>query len=142
MPQLDLVDETFVVADPGTLASIIHEVDRWRRWWPDLRLSVFEDRAERGIRWNVAGALSGSSLSGSMEVWLEPFGDGVIVHYFLRADFLRASQSTRPAFPSRRAVREIHGWQRRTKRIFWSLKDEVEEGRPAGEPRSPDTDGV
>src|SRR5437879_1970874 len=79
--QLDLVDETFVVASPAELARLVRNPARWRQWWPDLDLSVFQDRGEQGIRWNVRGA-----LAGSMEVWLEPSGDGVIVHYYLRCD--------------------------------------------------------
>ena len=54
---------------------------RWRRWWPDLRLQVIEDRADKGIRWTVAGP-----LAGTMEIWLEPMLDGVILHYFLHAE--------------------------------------------------------
>ena len=53
----------------------------WRRWWPDLRLQVVEDRADKGIRWAVTGA-----LTGTMEIWLEPSLDGVVLHYFLHAE--------------------------------------------------------
>jgi len=86
---------------------------------------VFADRGEAGVRWNVGGA-----LAGSMEVWLEAFGDGVIVHYYLRAD--------RPGTPYssvRQAAREVRRRQRAAKRVFWRLKDELESGRASGEPR-------
>ena len=34
-----------------------------------------------GHRWTVAGA-----LTGTMEIWLEPVLDGVVLHYFLHAE--------------------------------------------------------
>ena len=39
------------------------------------------DRGVKGVQWAVRGA-----LTGSMEIWLEPVGDGTVVHWFLRAD--------------------------------------------------------
>ena len=126
VPRFDLVDETFVVATPAAVAAAIGDPQRWRRWWPDLRLSIFQDRAEQGIRWNLDGA-----LAGSMEVWLEPYGDGVIVHYYLRAD-----PPPGRAFSARSARREQRRRALRAKQVFWGLKDELEAGRPAGEPRA------
>jgi hypothetical protein len=124
VPQLDMIDETFVVAEPATVAAAVHDPQRWRRWWPELELAVFADRGVQGVRWNVTGA-----LAGSMEIWLEPFGDGVILHYYLRANPAGA-----PHRSARRAVAEGHRRQRATKRIFWALKDELEGGRRPGEP--------
>lgn len=121
-----MIDESFVVAGPGAVAAVLHDPGRWRAWWPDLELSVFADRGDHGVRWNVGGA-----LAGSMEVWLEAFGDGVIVHYYLRAD-----RAGTPYESVRQAGREIHRRQRAAKRVFWRLKDELESGRRAGEPRS------
>jgi hypothetical protein len=126
VPQLDLIDETFVVATPAEVARLVRTPDRWPRWWPDLRLTVFEDRGEQGVRWNVTGA-----LAGSMEVWLEPFGDGVIVHYYLRCDPAGGHASLRTGA----VLRRIRRRQKATKRLFWRMKDELEGGRPAGEPR-------
>lgn len=126
MPRFDLVDETFVVAAPAAVAAAIGDPERWRRWWPDLRLSIFQDRAEQGIRWNLAGA-----LAGSMEVWLEPYGDGVIVHYYLRAD-----PPPGRTFSAGAARREQRRRALRAKQVFWGLKDELEAGRRAGEPRT------
>lgn len=130
MPQVDLIDETFVVAGPDEVAAAVHDADSWRRWWPDLRLTVFQDRGTKGVRWSISGA-----LVGSMEVWLEPYGDGVIVHYYLRAD------PTPPGHPTgvatvhwRRALKEIQRRQRMTKRVFWSMKDVLEGSRKAAEP--------
>jgi hypothetical protein len=126
VPQVDVIDESFMVADPRVLAAVLHDPGRWRAWWPDLALSVFADRGEAGVRWNVGGA-----LAGSMEVWLEAFGDGVIVHYYLRAD-----RAGTPYTSLRQATREIRRRQRAAKRVFWGLKDEIESGRRSGEPRS------
>ena len=126
MPQLDLVDESFVAAPPTRVAAAVRDPARWREWWPDLRLGVFEDRGEAGVRWNVRGA-----LTGSMEVWLEPYGDGVILHHYVRCDL--------PA--ARRAGRERRRRQRHAKRVFWALKDELEGDRAPGQPvRSDATD--
>ncbi len=119
-----MIDETFVVAEPAAVAAVLHDPQRWRRWWPELELSVFADRGIQGVRWNVTGA-----LTGSMEVWLEPFGDGVILHYYLRADPAGA-----PYRSVHRAVAEVRRRQRAIKRIFWALKDELEGGRRPGEP--------
>lgn len=123
MPQLDLVDETFVVAEPARVAAAVRDPARWAAWWPDLRLGVFQDRGEAGVRWNVRGA-----LTGSMEVWLEPYGDGVIVHHYVRCEVSRAR---RPGALARERRRR----ERHAKRVFWAVKDELEGGRAAGEPR-------
>lgn len=125
MPLVDLVDETFVVADPLEVAAAAHDPGRWRRWWPDLELTVFMDRGVAGLRWSVTGALVGSS-----ELWLEPFGDGVVVHYYLRADPVgRADGSPRLADRVRR--RHALAW----KRSVNALKDELEGDRHPGDPR-------
>jgi hypothetical protein len=125
VPQVDVIDEHFLVAAPGVVGALLRDPDRCRVWWPDLRLQVFADRGDEGVRWNVRGA-----LVGSMEVWLEAFGDGVIAHYYLRAD-----PAGRPYDDPRRALAEVHRRQRAAKRVFWRLKDELELGRPPGEPR-------
>lgn len=119
MPALDLVDETFVAAPPARVAAVVRDPGRWRDWWPDLELSVFQDRGDAGVRWNVRGA-----LTGSMEVWLEPYGDGVILHHYVRCD------PARPGHEARRRRRQ----QKHAKRVFWAVKDELEGARPAGAP--------
>ena len=84
MNSIQIADETFVAADGARVGAAVADPSSWRRWWPDLRLQVVEDRAEKGIRWTVAGA-----LTGTMEVWLEPMMeglDGVVLHYFLHAE--------------------------------------------------------
>lgn len=138
MYTVDLIDETFIVADVAYVARVVGDPANWHRWWPDQQLSVFMDRGEKGIRWGVAGQLIGSS-----EIWLEPYGDGVILHYFLRADpadpghageIRRLSDSPR----GRRAADKLRrrcalSW----KRHAWELKRVLEEGREVGMPRTP-----
>ncbi|MBA2554839.1 MAG: hypothetical protein H0V10_14350 [Geodermatophilaceae bacterium] len=55
MAMVDLIDETFVVAPAARVAALVRDPARWRAWWPDLRLTVFQDRADAGVRWNVTG---------------------------------------------------------------------------------------
>ena len=122
MPALDLVDETFVAAPPARVAAVVRDPARWTRWWPDLTLGVFQDRGDAGVRWNVRGA-----LTGSMEVWLEPYADGVILHHYVRCD--PAGQ-----IAGRALRRERRRRQRHAKRLFWAVKDELEGARAAGTP--------
>jgi len=120
VPRIDLIDETFVVAPATRVAEQIRNPRCWRSWWPDLRLTTYQDRADAGVRWNVTGA-----LVGSMEVWIEPWGDGVILHYYLRADPVgpRQQRSDRD---------EVRARAIRAKEIFWRLKDDLEGDRPPG----------
>jgi hypothetical protein len=124
VPLVDLIDETFIVADLAVVCDVAHDPARWREWWPDLELSVFMDRGAQGIRWSATGV-----LTGSLELWLEPFGDGVIVHHYLRADPTGPDRGPRTADRLRR--RYALAW----KRSVNAVKDELERGRPAGEPR-------
>jgi hypothetical protein len=118
------MDESFVVADAAELAARFADPALWRDWWPDLTLTVAKNRGSKGIRWTVAGALAGSA-----EVWLEPWRDGVIVHWFLRADPVPS--------PSARRVRRLReSYVRHYKRRVHALKDELERDRPGGTPRA------
>jgi hypothetical protein len=113
MPQVDVVDETWIGADPDRVADRIADPANWRRWWPDLALTVAELRGAEGVRWSLPG--------GSMEVWLQPDLDGVRLHYFLRLD----PPGGRRLAP-RQADREVLAHRRRAKQVFWTLKDELE----------------
>jgi hypothetical protein len=121
MPQIDVVDETWIAAPPHRVAARVADPGRWRLWWPALELTVDQLRAAEGVRWFVRG-----SATGSMEVWLEPDLDGVRVHYFLR---LSTSGGLR--LSSRRVQRAVLAYRRRAKRVFWALKDEFEGRSPA-----------
>lgn len=131
VPTVDLMDETFVVATPEAVAAALHDPQLWTSWWPDLALVVDKDRGLKGLHFSVSGPLVGTG-----ELWLEPFADGVIVHVFLRADPTRPGSRTEPTtLPIRAVWREARrrAWQ--TKRGMGLLKDRLEGGRAAGEPR-------
>jgi hypothetical protein len=128
VPLVDLADEAYVVADPDLVAAAVADPARWPRWWPDLVLSVREARGRKGVRWTVAGALVGSS-----EIWLEPVRDGVVVHYFLRADLPAGAAPLPPGRAERLRRARTTAW----KRSVNALKDELEGDRRLGEPRLP-----
>lgn len=136
MPAVDLVDETFIVVDPQVLAAIVADRARWRTWWPELELTVFMDRGVQGIRWTVVG-----ELIGSCEIWLESQADGVLLHFYLRADPTEPGSRTKPRVipDSPRGHRYVAAIRRRHalrwKQHVWQLKDELEVGRPVGMPR-------
>lgn len=123
------MDETFVVASQEDVSTALHDPAELSSWWPDLRLVVEKDRGLKGLHFSVHGALAGSG-----ELWLEEFGDGVIVHVFLRADPTRPDGEL-AQLPMRALWRELRkrAWQ--TKRGMGLLKDRLEGARAAGEPR-------
>lgn len=131
VPLVDLVDDTFVLAPPPVLAAEFADPASWRRWWPGLVLALDEDRGVEGVRWFVGGELDGTS-----EVWLEPYRDGTIVHFYLRADPVRALPDD--ALKRRRWGDRV---QRRHavafKRRLHDLKDRLEHGRVVGEKPAP-----
>jgi hypothetical protein len=128
MSSVDVVDETFITVPPARLAAEFADPEACLRFWPDLRLRVGTDRAEKGFRWIVSGA-----LVGSMEVWLEPVLDGTLLHYYLRADPAGADGKPVP-LPWRKAIAEAARRQRAAKAVAFGLKDLLEGGRPPGEP--------
>lgn len=112
MPAIDLVDDTFVVAAPEQVAALVADVEQWRAWWPDLRLTTTRDRGVKGRQWRVQGALVGTA-----EVWLEPWRDGVIVHCYLRCE---------PTDPATAVDRERRRRAQAWKRVVHGLKDALE----------------
>lgn len=132
MPQVDLADDTFVVADPRRVADVVADPARWARWWPELELTVFQDRGEKGIRWTATGA-----LVGSCEIWVEPWGDGAIVHYYLRADpTCRGSATRARTLSHRQRIVVTRRWAMRARATMNCLKDVLEGGRLAGHSRA------
>ena len=132
MPLVDVIDETFVVAPPALVAAAVKEPSFWARVFPGLDLTVFEDRGDEGIRMTVTGELVGSN-----EFWIEPWGDGAIVHYYLRADPTRRGSDTEPATgPPRRLVRRAIKARTahcvRLKAGLNEVKDRLERGRAPG----------
>lgn len=120
MPSIDIVCEDFVVADPAYVAARLGDAALWRAWWPKLRLTPYHDRGPEGVRWTVAGEMTGTA-----EWWLEQVRDGVIVHWYLRAD---PTGRTSP-----RRMRDAYVAAYRDK--LWAFKDDVEGDRAPGERR-------
>ncbi len=124
MNSIQIADETFVAADPADVGRAVADPAAWRRWWPDLRLTVVEDRGAQGHRWTVTGA-----LTGTMEVWLEPALDGVILHYFLHAEpaGVSARELSRMNLAKCNHRRRVAG-----KEMAFEVKRTLEESRPVG----------
>lgn len=124
---VDLVDETYVAAAPERLAAVFRDPAVWTAWWPTLRLTVAEDRGRKGVRWRVGGELTGTG-----EIWLEPFRDGTIVHFYLRVD----PRDPPPPGPrrARRAGRLRHEHAVAFKRRLNALKDDLEDRSLAARP--------
>jgi len=121
---IQVADEMFVAADGASVGAAIADRASWRRWWPDLGLEVVEDRAEKGIRWAVTGA-----LTGTMEVWLEPTLDGVLLHYFLHAEpsGVAAWQLAKMNLAKMTHRRRVAG-----KKMAFEVKTTLERSRPVG----------
>ena len=124
MNSIQIADEAFVCADPAAVGAAVANQSSWRRWWPDLKLTVVEDRGPAGQRWTVTGA-----LTGTMEVWLEAVMDGVVLHYFLHAE---------PTGVSGAALAELNladlNHRRRVagKNMAFEIKTDLERTRPVG----------
>lgn len=120
MNSIQVADQTFVAAPAEAVAIALAPREQWQRWWPDLELEVREDRGDKGIRWSMRGG-----LTGTMEVWLEPSLDGVIVHYFLHAEPAQPMSVRRATAANRE--RRVAG-----KAMSFEIKDRLEADRPAG----------
>ncbi|MGA9872424.1 MAG: polyketide cyclase / dehydrase and lipid transport [Rhodococcus sp. (in: high G+C Gram-positive bacteria)] len=121
MSSIQVADQTFVAVPGAVVAEVLARRDKWRSWWPDLRLTVTEDRADKGMRWVIDGA-----LTGTMEVWLEPSPvlHGVVLHYFLHAESQDGSVDVAEENRRRRVAGKV---------VAFELKQSLERGRPAGE---------
>lgn len=124
MNSIQIADETFVAADGVRVGAVIADPARWRRWWPDLQLEVIEERGDKGIRWSVTGP-----VTGTMEIWLEPMLDGVLLHYFLHAEPAGATAHdlAKMNLPALVHQRRVAG-----KAMSFEVKGELEAGRPVG----------
>ncbi|SDR06355.1 hypothetical protein SAMN04489765_3011 [Tsukamurella pulmonis] len=120
-----MADVAFVAAHPSAVAAAMAGAQRWRGWFPDLRLTVTEDRGELGIRWKVDGAVTGTS-----EFWIEPHLDGSLLHYFLHAE---------PASPMspERIVADVRERRVRGHDVMFDVKFTAEADRVLGGPAAP-----
>jgi hypothetical protein len=124
MSSIQVADQTYVAAPGVQVGAAVSDPSSWRRWWPDLRLQVVEERGEKGIRWKVTGA-----LTGTMEIWLEPSLDGVVLHYFLHAEPTGAAawQLAKLNLGKLTHTRRVAG-----KKMAFELKTTLERSRPVG----------
>lgn len=125
-PQVHLIDETWIDAPPQTVSAVVADPANWRAWWPYLRLTVTRDRGLKGVQFAAepATGCGWPALAGTVEIWLEPFRSGVVLHHFLRLDPVGSRRLRARA--ARRWNRQA-GWQ--AKQVFWRLKDELEAGQ-------------
>jgi hypothetical protein len=114
--RIDIVDETFIRASPGVVRATLDDPAWVQQVWPHLTPTVARDRGPKGVRWAVTG-----QVVGEMEVWLEPFRDGVVVHHYVRGH--RGSRAPRDV-----ATRHTLRW----KRAVHLLKDRLEGGASSG----------
>lgn len=124
MNSIQIADETFVCADPADIGAAMANQKSWRRWWPDLKLAVIEDRGAAGQRWTVTGA-----LTGTMEVWLEAVMDGAVLHYFLHAEpaGVSGAELARLDLAQLNHRRRVAG-----KNMAFEIKTDLERTRPVG----------
>ena len=121
MAQLEIVDRTWIAAPPSRVASALADPRDWAIWWPRLRLVVREQRGVRGVRWTVTAPED--HASGTMEIWVQACFEGAVVHYFLRLD--PRSPGDGEWRPRRRRRLRLR-YSVRTRRLLWTIKDQLE----------------
>ncbi|HYO85189.1 MAG TPA: hypothetical protein VES01_01830 [Dermatophilaceae bacterium] len=110
--RIDIIDDTFVAAPPTVLAPLLHHPANQLTWWPHLRLELIRERGVKGAEWVVQG-----QIEGTMEIWLEPFWEGAVVHHYVRG-------LTTPGAPPDEGRRHVRRWKQAVTR----LKDLLEPG--------------
>lgn len=110
--RVDIADDTFVRAAPERIRRSLDDAEWTASVWPHLELHLQRDRGVKGVRWTVTG-----QVVGEMEIWIEPYWDGALVHHYVRG---RAGSRA----PRDVAVRHTLRWKRAVHR----LKDFLEEG--------------
>ncbi|MDQ3484752.1 MAG: polyketide cyclase / dehydrase and lipid transport [Actinomycetota bacterium] len=127
MPIIDIIDEMYVVEARDVVRERCCDEGQWAIWFPDLTLGGIGGPGPKGVRWDVSGA-----LVGTVEVWLEEYGDSTIVHTYVRAE------------PAKRVgdSRRTQTWATRRyalplKAHLLAVKFAMEAGRELGTPRVP-----
>ena len=82
MNSIQVADETFVAADPVEVGKAVGGSRELAA--VVARPAVDGGRGPRRAS-GTAGRVAGA-LTGTMEIWLEPSLDGVVLHYFLHAE--------------------------------------------------------
>lgn len=116
---VDLAVDGYIHARPGVVCRALTETTFWQAVDPELALRCYHDRGEEGMRWYVS--LPGTGMTGTAEVWLEPFRDGTLPHLFLRCDQKPAGWRAR-----RRARRLVRRAERRLRAALFVTKDRLE----------------
>ncbi|EGD55832.1 hypothetical protein [Gordonia neofelifaecis] len=129
MTSIQVADEVFVAAAPSLAGAVVGDRARWRQWWPDLELTVVEDRANQGVRWTVTGP-----VDGTMEIWCEECMDGFVLHYYLHAEpaaeLPTDPRSRMDAIAEMNRVRRIAG-KDMSFHVKWLLEGDRAAGAPA-----------
>lgn len=119
-PVIDVVDETFVRAEPHVVRAALEELDEQGGLdilWRGVRRELAQDRGAKGVRWWAHG-----EVTGRVELWLEEVPGGTIVHHFLHGE----QQLRRRGWQQLRG----RGWEQRHRRRWKSgvheIKDRLE----------------
>ena len=78
---VDVVDETFIRAEPLRVRSALYAPGVLDELWPGLDREVVQDRGAKGVRWRTGG-----EVTGRLEIWLEEVPGGTIVHHFVHGE--------------------------------------------------------
>ena len=99
-PTVDIVDETFVRAEPEVVRRELDAAGVLDGLWPGLQREIVQDRGAKGVRWRTSG-----DVEGRLEIWLESANGGTIVHHFVhgRRASRRHEDGRRPRGTSPRA---------------------------------------
>lgn len=124
---LDFSVDGYVHARPALVVPALTAPDLWRVIEPGLSLRTYHDRGEEGMRWYVSGAAVG--MTGTAELWVEPWRDGTVTHLFLRC-ILRP-----PTLRARLRARRIRRTaERRLRMALFAQKDRLEASAARTEP--------